>query len=170
LTCTGLGDRKTPPPFVTACNRFIYVENLVSHEAHQEEHTEAHSAVHPAVHPVVHNEARHQEHKELHPPQATQIAAPQQYASASQVTQDSQLVARLRAAVEAASHNDHWPELGRVYSILTHRHPDFDSRNYGYPVFSDLVTATNMFEIYRNSEGAGTTYIRAKAQAHATSK
>ncbi len=36
-------------------------------------------------------------------------------------------------------------------------------------MFSDLVAATNMFEIYRNSEGPGTTFIRAKAQAQATS-
>ncbi len=30
----GFGERKTPTPFVTAYNRFIYVENLVSYKEH----------------------------------------------------------------------------------------------------------------------------------------
>ena len=156
LVVYGFGDRKTPPPFVTACNRFIYVENLVSHEVHQE------------VHPAVRQETGHEEHHEVHPPRAIKAVAPQQHVSATQVSKDTQLVACLRAAVEAASHNDHWAELGHVHNILTHRHSDFDSRNYGYSKFCDLITATSWFDIRREGNG-GPIYIRAKGQAHATS-
>ncbi|GLY50676.1 NYN domain-containing protein [Lentzea sp. NBRC 102530] len=33
LTVYGFGERKTPKPFVAACDKFVYVENLVSPEA-----------------------------------------------------------------------------------------------------------------------------------------
>ena len=153
LVVYGFGERKTPPPFVTACNRFIYVENLVSQE----------------VHPAVHREAGQEKHHEVHPPRVIKTVAPRQCVSATQASKDSQLAACLRAAVEAASHNDHWAELGHVGNILTHRHPDFDSRNYGYPKFCDLVAATSWFEIRREGNG-GPMYVRAKNQAPASSK
>ena len=136
LIVYGFGERKTPTPFVTACNRFIYVENLVSHKEHS-----AHTL---------------------------QIVAPQNHVSATQVSKDSQLQERLRSAVAASSHNDDWAALSRVASILTHRYPDFDTRNYGYSKFSDLITATSLFDIRRKGE-AGDIYIRAKGQADATS-
>jgi uncharacterized LabA/DUF88 family protein len=137
LVVYGFGARQTPQPFVTACNKFIYVENLVSHE--------------------------------VHAPQASQIAAPQKRVSATQLSKDSRLVAQLQAAVEAASDDDRWAELSRVRGLLTHQHPDFDSRNYGYSKFSDLITATSLFDMRREGN-AGAIYIRAKGQAHATSK
>jgi len=33
LTVYGFGERKTPPPFVAACDKFIYVENLITSAA-----------------------------------------------------------------------------------------------------------------------------------------
>ncbi|KAK4168773.1 hypothetical protein QBC43DRAFT_284724 [Cladorrhinum sp. PSN259] len=56
----------------------------------------------------------------------------------------------------------------RFHNNLTHRHPDFDSRDYGYSKFCDLITATSWFDIRRESNG-GPIYIRAKGQTHATS-
>lgn len=68
LVVYGFGNRTTPSPFVTACNRFIYVENLVSHAVRHEAHQEAHPAVHTEAHPAVHHE--------VHPPHASQIVTP----------------------------------------------------------------------------------------------
>jgi len=164
LVVYGFGDRRTPPPFVTACSRFIYIENLVSHEVQPA----AHPTAHPAVHQEAHHEEPHKGHEQGHPPHTLRIVAPQKHVSATQVSKDSQLQARLRSAVEASSHNDDWAALGKVASILIHRHPDFDSRNYGYHKFSDLITATSLFDIRRKGE-AGDIYIRAKGQGHATS-
>ena len=33
LTVYGFGERKTPPPFVAACDKFIYIENLITSAA-----------------------------------------------------------------------------------------------------------------------------------------
>ena len=137
LVVYGFGVRRTPQPFVTSCNKFIYVENLVSYEAHA--------------------------------PRTGQIVVAQKQDSTTQVSKDSHLVAQLQAAVEAASNDDRWAEFSKVRQLLTHRHPDFDSRSHGYSKFSDLIIATSLFNIHREGKG-GPIYIHAKDQAHPTAK
>jgi NYN domain-containing protein/OST-HTH/LOTUS domain-containing protein len=123
LTVYGFGERKTPKPFVAACDKFIYIENL----------TFAETAAAPDV-------------ESLKPPAR---------ASAAQLKGDAALVKQLRTAVEAASDDDGWAPLGSVGAIITNQQPDFDSRSYGYPKLSDLMTATTLFELDRRSPGDG---------------
>ncbi|KAK4031987.1 NYN domain-containing protein [Parachaetomium inaequale] len=137
LVVYGFGVRRTPQPFVTSCNKFIYVENLVPNEART--------------------------------PRTGEVVVAQKQDSTTQVSKDTRLAAQLQAAVEAASNDDRWAELGKVRQLLTHRHPDFDSRNYGCSKFSDLITATSLFDIHREGKG-GPIYIHAKDQEHATVK
>jgi uncharacterized LabA/DUF88 family protein len=120
LTVYGFGERKTPKPFVAACDKFIYIENLAY----------AQTATAPAG------------------------ALPAR-ASAKSLKADAALVNQLRNAVEAASDEDGWAQLGSVGHIITKQHPDFDSRTYGYAKLSDLMAATTLFELDRRSPGDG---------------
>src|SRR5580692_11149076 len=145
LTVYGFGERKTPKPFVAACDKFIYVENLRFTDDDQE----AGGGV-PGVKPE-------------RPKPAT----------ATQLKNDAALVSLLRNAVEAASDDDGWAPLAAVGNILTNQRPDFDSRNYGYGKLSDLINATTLFEIERRSPGDGKQalmYAREKPRASATRK
>jgi uncharacterized LabA/DUF88 family protein len=140
MTVYGFGERKTPKPFVAACDKFIYVENLrfvddVPDAAGGE-------------------------------PGGKQ--AQRKPATAAQLKRDAALVSLLRNAVEAASDDDGWAPLAGVGSILTNQRPDFDSRNYGYGKLSDLIKATTLFEIERRSPGDGKQalmYAREKRRA-----
>ncbi|MGH3391728.1 MAG: NYN domain-containing protein [Actinomadura sp.] len=123
LTVYGFGERKTPKPFVAACDKFIYIENLAY----------AQTATAPAG--------------------AT--PAPPARTPAAKLKADTTLVNQLRNAVEAASDDDGWAQLGSVGHIITNQHPDFDSRTYGYAKLSDLMTATTLFELDRRSPGDG---------------
>jgi uncharacterized LabA/DUF88 family protein len=123
LTVYGFGERKTPKPFVAACDKFIYIENLTYGESAT---TPAGAVIEP-------------------PPRTT----------AAQLKRDAGLVAMLRQAVEAASDDDGWAQLGSVGHILTQQRPDFDSRNWGYAKLSDLMAATTLFELDRRSTGEG---------------
>jgi len=145
MTVYGFGERKTPKPFVAACDKFIYVENL----RFADEDQEAGGGV-PGVKPE-------------RPKPAT----------ATQLKNDAALVSLLRNAVEAASDDDGWAPLAAVGNILTNQRPDFDSRNYGYGKLSDLINATTLFEIERRSPGDGKQalmYAREKRRASATRK
>ncbi|MBS2533590.1 NYN domain-containing protein [Catenulispora sp. NF23] len=131
LIVYGFGERKTPKPFVAACDKFIYTENLAVTDE------------------VV--------------PEAT--AKPTAKSTAAKLRGDAKLVSLLRTVVEAASDEDGWAGLSGVGQILTNQQPDFDSRTYGYPKLSNLVTATGLFDVDRRSAGAGAPaqiYIRDK--------
>jgi uncharacterized LabA/DUF88 family protein len=142
MTVYGFGERKTPKPFVAACDKFIYVENLRFTEEVQDAGG-ANAAVKPA---------------RPKPPTAAQLKS------------DSALVSLLRNAVEAASDDEGWAPLSAVGNIITNQRPDFDSRSYGYAKLSDLITATALFEIERRSPGDGKQalmYARPKRRAAA---
>jgi len=64
---------------------------------------------------------------------------------------DTRLVLMLRNAVDAASGDDGWAHLGQVRNQIGNQ-ASFDSRNYGYRKFSDLIEATGLFEVKRQNQ------------------
>jgi uncharacterized LabA/DUF88 family protein len=138
MTVYGFGERKTPKPFVAACDKFVYIENL--RFADEDATSDA-----PGVRP-----------------------AKPKPATAAQLKADTELVSLLRNAVEAASDDDGWAPLSSVGNIITNQRPDFDSRSYGYGKLSDLITATSLFEVERRIPGEGKQalmYAREKPRA-----
>ena len=138
MTVYGFGERKTPKPFLAACDKFVYVENLRFADE---------DAVSDAL--------------------GVKPAKPKP-ATAAQLKGDAALMILLRNAVEAASDDDGWAPLSSMGNIITNQRPDFDSRSYGYGKLSDLIKATALFEIERRSPGDGKQalmYAREKPRA-----
>lgn len=65
----------------------------------------------------------------------------------NELRQNSKLVHMLRTAVEASADDSGWAYLGNIGQNIAKKTPDFDPRNYGFKKLSDLITATNLFEI-----------------------
>jgi uncharacterized protein (TIGR00288 family) len=63
---------------------------------------------------------------------------------------DTRLVQMLRNAVDAAAADDGWAHLGQVGSQIGNQ-ASFDPRNYGYRKLSDLIEATELFEVKRSN-------------------
>jgi len=140
MTVYGFGERKTPKPFVAACDKFIYVENLRFDDDVQDAGGAAAGGKQERRKPT----------------------------TAAQLKRDAALVSLLRNAVAAASDDDGWAPLAAVGNIITNQRPDFDSRSYGYGKLSDLINATTLFEIERRSPGDGKQalmYVREKRRA-----
>lgn len=134
LIVYGFGERKTPKPFVTACDKFIYSDVL---RADTDTDVEAEGAVAPA---------RRRNTQELR--------------------QDSRLVRLLQSAAQAVSDEDGWSTLGGMGNHIAKQAPEFDSRNYGYGKLSELVAATNLFEVEtRNGGNNKTIWVRLKKRA-----
>ncbi len=64
---------------------------------------------------------------------------------------DTRLVRMLRGAVDAASGEDGWANLGAVGNQIGNQ-ASFDPRNYGYGKLSDLVEATGLFDVRRQNQ------------------
>jgi uncharacterized protein (TIGR00288 family) len=74
---------------------------------------------------------------------------------------DTRLVQMLRNAADAVTGDDGWAHLGQVGSQIGNQ-ASFDSRNYGYRKLSDLVEATDLFEVRREDKMI---FIRDKKKA-----
>lgn len=158
LVVYGVGEEKTPKPFVSACDKFIYVENILKHEHLATPHaaTEATASTGTASTSTASTST------------AGTIAASTSTASTSTAQPvalwsgpqlmdhvEPQLASQLRRAVEAASDEGGWASLGKVGSLITKQHSDFDPRTYGYTKLGHLVAATGLFDINWRSPAEG---------------
>lgn len=135
LLVYGFGEKKTPDPFVKACDRFIYTEKL--EQAEQQ-------TVSNLVTVLVTGEN-------------TLTASLQVNSIKSGTTQDikdnKKLIKIIKSAYKALAGEDGWANLGPVGSQLTKLSPSFDSRNYGYKKLGDLIRAVGLFEIKETPHG-----------------
>jgi uncharacterized LabA/DUF88 family protein len=158
----GFGAKKTPMPFVNACSRFLYLENLGA--APQADDAEL---------PVAAKAKAGSRRKPRGGGKATAVAEPEVALEASvdagaplkqdavALKRDARLVTLLRNAVESAAAEDGWSPLGSVGQQIGNQ-ASFDPRNYGYRKLIDLIEATQLFDLDRR----GTQFVlRDKRQA-----
>lgn len=182
LTVYGFGERKTPQPFVRACDRFIYVEVLGQTEGEDDTAAEPVAAPPTGERRTIQNGRRPQPAPVAQQAAAARPAAPvaDKPADAGNSGQgagdrrhavprgapldDPALLNPLRAAVADACDDDGWAELGAVGSLLSKRMPEFDPRNYGRKKLSDLFAAIAIFEVNERAETgrSRTLFVREK--------
>ncbi|MBB5203431.1 uncharacterized LabA/DUF88 family protein [Inhella inkyongensis] len=80
-------------------------------------------------------------------------SAGQQRMSPAQLRQDAKLISLLRHAVQAAGGEEGWAQVGVVAQQIRNQ-ASVDARNYGYPTFSRLLEATQLFELRREGSVA----------------
>jgi uncharacterized LabA/DUF88 family protein len=136
----GFGAKKTPLPFVNACSRFLYLENLGG----AAEPVNGSAADKP---PKTTRKRRSSAKSDAAAEPAAETAAPLRQDTAA-LKQDARLVSLLRNAVETAAGEDGWSPLGSVGQQIGNQ-ASFDPRNYGYRKLLDLVEATQLFELDR---------------------
>ncbi len=134
LLVYGFGERKTPEPFVVACDKFIYTELL-----------------RPEPEPAKQAPARKAAGKAAVAKAGGAAGKPPAPAKG-----DAGLpLALLRQAVEDAADDDGWADLGAVGSYLTKVRPDFDPRLYGHKKLSDLLRSVAALELREVARGDG---------------
>ena len=121
LKVYGIGEKKTPQPFIKACDKFVYVEILRP----QSEKSSLKEQELSAVAKNVKSETLHIEKKQPSPETISFIAC-----TIAEIADDSG-----------------WCHLGQLGSILMKKRPDFDSRNYGHTQLSKLLRAIPRFEV-----------------------
>jgi uncharacterized LabA/DUF88 family protein len=148
LKVFGFGEKKTPEPFVNACSKFLYLENLGET---------------PAAPPIAEKVAK-SPGEVVAPPEApatTLPAAPAKPAGkqgAKELRANTRLVNLLRKSVESAADDEGWAGLGPVGQHIS-KQASFDSRNYGYARLKDLFQAIGLFEMQARDKGI---YVRDK--------
>lgn len=83
------------------------------------------------------------------PTQPSPAAPPKR--TTNELRSDTRLVMHLRNAVAAVSDEEGWAPLSSVGSHINKNWSAFDPRNFGYTKLSDLVIASELFELRRDS-------------------
>lgn len=132
----GIGERKTPKPFIVACNKFIYLEILTA----------------PVAKPVPETAApvKTRSKATVKKPEAVKTnAAPSLVPRIDQATMDLIVTCATTEADETG-----WASLATVGNLIVKQRPDFDSRNFGYLKLSQLIKSLGIFDIDER-EGKG---------------
>jgi hypothetical protein len=123
----GIGERKTPHPFIVACDKFIYLEIITSSTASIETAPEVRKKGKPLV------KKRKKEDQEPQTP--------------------ATVVKRLIASsiTDIADENG-WAYLGDVGNLILKKQTDFYPRNFGFPKLTPLIRSLD-FEIDERESG-----------------
>jgi uncharacterized LabA/DUF88 family protein len=138
----GFGEQKTPESLMAACNKFIYIEILSQNkmgdaETANSKETETPSKTSPGNKPA----------RTATSEGSDNLAAPGIKKNSKELAMDAKLVALIRSAIEALSDDDGFAHMGEVKKHIVKNFSAFDSRNYGYGKFSDLIKTIGLFEV-----------------------
>ena len=133
----GMGEKKTPNPFIVACDKFVYIEVIRS--AAQQERAEEAAREEPKEPPKPARRAARKKGAEAAPPPAPEAEPP------SRVPKE--IITLLADSVEMLADEDGYAPLGEVANLLVRKKRDFDPRNFGFSKLSKLVKALHRFEV-----------------------
>lgn len=120
----GIGEKKTLNPFITACDKFIYIEILKKEVPAQENN----------VNKKVIKGAPATKSKPL-----------------SEI--NSEIIKLLSDSISDLADENGWAFLGELGNLMLKKKPDFDPRNYGHPKMLPLIKSMNRFDIDERETG-----------------
>ncbi len=139
----GFGEQKTPESLRAACNQFIYIEILSQNKLSENAATslDAPSAQSKKAKPSTESKSEN-----ISVVKSTSLT-PVVKKTTRQLAMDAKLVSLIRSAIESLSDDDGFANTGEVKKHIIKNYSAFDSRNYGYPKFSDLIDTIGLFEL-----------------------
>ena len=75
------------------------------------------------------------------------MLAPVVKKTSQQLAGDTKLVSLIRSALETLSDEEGFANTGEIKKYIVKNYSAFDSRNYGYGKFSDLINTIGLFEL-----------------------
>jgi uncharacterized LabA/DUF88 family protein/Fe-S-cluster formation regulator IscX/YfhJ len=133
----GIGEKKTLTPFITACDKFIYIEILKKPDL--ELATDA-------------NNKRPSKNTKMQTNNAI-----------SKI--DPKIIKLFADSIDDLEDENGWAFLGELGNLMLKKKPDFDPRNYGFPKMLALIKSMNQFVIDERESGKNNIkhiYVRRK--------
>ena len=134
----GMGEKKTPSPFIVACDKFIYIE-VIRAEAKAALATPEPEPV-PAAAPSA-------------PAKAEPASGPEPELDPSGTPEPPQkkvpkeVVHLIADAMDMIADEDGYAFMGELGNLLIRQQPDFDPRNYGFSKLTQLIKSIDRFEV-----------------------
>ena len=139
----GFGEQKTPESLRAACNQFIYIEILAQNKISE-----------TTVIGLDNEKTKTDKSNTISEIKPTKVASientlltPVVKKTSQQLAMDTKLVSLIRSAIESLSDDDGFANAGEIKKHIVKNYSAFDSRNYGYAKFSDLINTIGLFEL-----------------------
>ena len=133
----GIGEKKTLTPFITACDKFIYIEILKKPDL--EIQTDSSNKKTSKNSKIPNNNA------------------------ISKI--DPKIIKLFADSIDDLEDENGWAFLGDLGNLMLKKKPDFDPRNYGFPKMLAFIESMNKFEIDKRDSGKNNIkhiYVRRK--------
>ena len=152
----GMGEKKTPNPFIVACDKFIYIEVIRAEakealaKAEQEAAQAAEPAPAPKTEPVPAKTAKKSRKKTAEPapaPVPEPEPEPQPSPGPAQKKVPKEVVHLIADAMDMIADEDGYVFMGELGNLLIRQQPDFDPRNYGFSKLTQLIKSIDRFEV-----------------------
>ncbi len=138
----GIGQKKTPVPFISACDKFIYIEILKSDK----------EAAKPA--PKKARSKKTAAKKVAEPePEVVEPVTPEPAATEPIEKVNKDVLKLIADSINDLADEDGWTFLGDLGNLILKKQPDFDSRNYGFKKLVPLIKSLNQFEVDERATG-----------------
>ena len=119
----GIGEKKTPTAFISACEKFIYVEILKPHQIEEKPASFSKTSKQPVKQAETLNKI------------------------------DSALVKLISDSINDVADENGWAYLGELGNLLLKKQPDFDPRNYGFTKMLPLIKSIDKFQVDERDSG-----------------
>lgn len=153
----GIGEKKTPTPFISACNKFIYLEILKKNE------------VVPVLVPAA---AKTRSKKKATAKPIEIVAKPVKEPEPIAIVEpeaigkvNKEVIKMIADSINDLADESGWAFLGELGNLLPKKQADFDPRNYGFKKLVPLLKNIEQFEIDERETGKGNfklVYVRVK--------
>ena len=131
----GMGEKKTPNPFIVACDKFIYIEVLREREKKAEAAAKKKKAE---------SQKKTEAQKASKSGKAADKAPDRLLPDKFVPDEIEQLIAD---SVADIADDDGFADLSDLGNLLIKKQPDFDPRNYGYSKLSNMLRSEPRFEV-----------------------
>lgn len=136
----GMGESKTPKPFISACNQFKYLDIIFQSKEQEEERTGRKEDL----------AAARITSKNIKVKKGTKTAAATAIRKRKEELKpqtDLKMIKRaILSLVEECSDDDEWILSAELRNQLGKRFPDFDVRNFGHSKFSSFINSLNILD------------------------
>lgn len=163
----GMGERKTPSPFIVACDKFVYIEVIRAAGEQARSHEAQKVKKVPPKPPVVSEPSKPSKsaEKKKTPPPPPPEPEPVQEQQENRVPPEIEKL--IADSMEMIADEDGYAFMGELGNLLLKKQPDFDPRNFGFSKLTKLIQSMDRFEVdVRQSSNPNTKhiYLRDKLQ------
>jgi hypothetical protein len=165
MMIVGMGERKTPKPFIAACNQFKYLDVLAETEKKSMELEGNHTKT--EVNIDKNSKIEPKKEKDIETDNNGKIGKSagnvEAIDSGKNMTDLSVIKSAILKMMNEVDEEDQRMNMGELGSRLVKRYPDFDVRNYGDTKLSKFLKKFDFLEINSNGKGGSSMWITLKA-------